>query len=100
MAVPLSIQEIASAALQFWDMNVEEAESEHALKVAVARDLVEMGVQPETAALAAALAGRALNAHEFPDRPVDHVVADQPLYLAMVAAIQSDGHERIGDLDE
>lgn len=100
MASSPSIQEIASAALQFWDMNAEEAESEHALKVAVARDLVEMGVQPETAALAATLADKALNAHEFPDRPVDQAVAEQPLYQAMIAEIQSGGYERVDDLGE
>ncbi len=38
MASSPSIQQIASAALQFWDMNAEEAESEDALKVAVAQD--------------------------------------------------------------
>jgi hypothetical protein len=100
MASSPSIQEIASAALQFWDMNAEEAESEHALKVAVARDLVEMGVQPETAALAATLADKAQNAHEFPDRPVDQAVAEQPLYQAMIAEIQSGGYERVDDLGE
>ena len=98
MASPPSSQEIASAALAFWDMNAEEADSEHALKVAVARGLLEMGVEAEVAALAAALAGRALNAHEFPDRPVDQAIQDQPLYQAMVAEIQSGGYERIGDL--
>lgn len=100
MTSSLSIQDIASATLQFWDMNAEEAESEHALKVAVARGLVEMGVAPETAALAAALAGRAMNAHEFPARPVDPVVAGQPLYQAMVAVIQRGGYDRIGDAGE
>jgi hypothetical protein len=100
MASLPSIQEIASAALQFWDMNAEEAESEHALKVAVARNLVEMGIQPETAALAAALADKALNAHEFPDRPVYPAIAEQPLYQAMVAEVQSGGYQRIGDLGE
>jgi hypothetical protein len=100
MASSPTVQEIASAALAFYDMNASEVESGHALMVAVARDLLEMGVSPETAALAAALADKAMNAHEFPDRPVDETLKEQPLYQAMVAEIQRAGYGRIGDLGE
>jgi hypothetical protein len=95
-----SIQEIASAAIAFWDINVEEAEGQNALIAAVVRDLVEMGVASETAALAADLADKALNAHEFPDRPVEKELEEQPLYQAMVAAIRDGGYGRVGGPDE
>jgi len=87
-----SVQEIASAALSLWDMNAEEVENELALKVAIARGLTDMGVSTETAAFAAALVGKALNAHEFPDRLVDEAIAQLPLYQALLAEIQSAGY--------
>ena len=87
-----SVQEIASAALSLWDMNAEEVENELALKVAIARGLTEMGVSTEDAAFAAALVDKALNAHEFPDRPVDEAIAQLPLYQALLAEIQSAGY--------
>ena len=89
METPLSISQIASAALQFWDMNAEESESEHTLKMAVARDLAELGVDPDVAALAASLVNAALNAQLSTEEVEAQGVTAQPLYQAMLAEIQS-----------
>jgi hypothetical protein len=88
MTSSLSIQQIAAAAIQFWDMHASDADSEHALKTAVARNLMEMGVQPEDAALTAALANKAMNALESPEQLVSPLIAAQPLYQALLAEIR------------
>lgn len=88
MTSSLSIQQLAAAAIQFWDMHASDADSEHALKTAVARHLMEMGVQAEDAALTAALANKAMNALESPDQPVSHLIAAQPLHQALLAEIR------------
>ena len=90
MTSSLSIQQLAAAAIQFWDMHASDADSEHALKTAVARHLMEMGVQAEDAALTAALANKVMNALELPDQPVSPLIAAQPLYQALLAEIRRD----------
>ena len=90
MTSSLSIQQLAAAAIQFWDIHASDADSEHALKTAVARHLMEMGVQAEDAALTAALANKVMNALELPDQPVSPLIAAQPLYQALLAEIRRD----------
>ena len=90
MTSSLSIQQLAAAAIQFWDIHASDADSEHALKTAVARHLMEMGVQAEDAALTAALANKVMNALESPDQPVSPLIAAQPLYQALLAEIRRD----------
>ena len=90
MTSSLSIQQLAAAAIQFWDIHASDADSEHALKTAVARHLMEMGVQAEDAALTAALANKAMTALESPDQPVSPLIAAQRLYQALLAEIRRD----------
>ena len=90
MTSSLSIQQLAAAAIQFWDIHASDADSEHALKTAVARHLMAMGVQAEDAALTAALANKSMNALESPDQPVSPLIAAQPLYQALLAEIRRD----------
>jgi hypothetical protein len=92
MASSPSIQDIAAAALSFWDMYVDEAESELALKVSVTRELIDMGAPPETAAMAAALVDRVLNAQQSPNLALDAALKEHPLYQAMVAEVERSGY--------
>lgn len=82
-----SAKEIAATALSLWDMHAEECEDERALGVAVARGLVEFGLEPEAAATAAVLIKDAILAHsggsELPGE-----IASQPIFQAALEELQ------------
>jgi hypothetical protein len=80
--------EIASAALALWDANAEEAESPLALGVAVASGLIELGASKNTAALAAALVGKAFEFAASPE-PVPPELEQEPLFVAMLEQLRS-----------
>ena len=83
-----SAKEIAVTALSLWDMHAEESEDEHALGIAVARGLIEFGLQPEAAATAAVLVKFALAAHSAGSGAPGEL-ASQPIFQAALEELQS-----------
>lgn len=82
--------QIASAALSLWDMHAEEASDERALMVAVARGLIQSGVEKEEAATAAALVNLAISAHsDGAEMPSE--IASEPVYQAALEELRGGG---------
>jgi hypothetical protein len=83
-------KEIAATALSLWDMHAEDCEDERSLGVAVARGLVEFGLDGEDAATAAVLVKYALAAHsEGIDAPA--LMATLPIYQAAMEELRTGG---------
>ena len=77
-------------ALSLWDMHAEDSEDERALGVAVARGLIEFGLEPEVAATAAVLVKFALAAHaDGSEVPSD--LASQPIFQAAMEELRGGG---------
>ena len=85
-----SAKEIAATALSLWDMHAEDCEDERSLGVAVARGLVEFGLDAEDAATAAVLVKFALAAHsEGFDVPAE--MTSLPVFRATLEELRAGG---------
>ena len=85
-----SAKEVAATALSLWDMHAEDSEDERALGVAVARGLIEFGMEPEAAATAAVLIKFALAAHTDGSE-VPGELSSQPIFQAAMEELQAGG---------
>jgi hypothetical protein len=83
-------KEIAATALSLWDMHAEDCKDERSLSVAVARGLVEFGLDGEDAATAAVLVKYALAVHsEGIGAPA--VMTTLPIFQAAMEELSTGG---------
>lgn len=83
-------KEIAATALSLWDMHAEDSPDERALMAAVARGLIQFGLEKEEAATAAALVNLAVSSHSDGSE-MPREVASEPVYQAAMEELRSGG---------